>query len=401
MSDFTEVTRRGWGGRMKNSFGGIIFGFILSAAAVFMLFWNEGRAVKRYKDLKEGAGAVISIVADKIDPANEGKLVHLTGNTTTSAPVSDPEFGIAEKAIKLLRKAEMFQWTEKTSTESKKKVGGSVEETKTYTYRKEWREGPVDSSSFKIQEGHVNPGEMPIRSKTLLADTVKLGAFTLPDFLIAKINNSEPYRLTSLDKASEEIRKTGRLHGNGVYFGNDPANPQIGDARVSFSVIKPGTVSAVAKQVASSFAKYPTKTGNTVELLEIGEMAAADMFQLAQDRNKTLTWILRGVGFMMMGFGFSMILRPLSVAADVIPFLGNIVGAGTTAVAFLLAAIVWTIVVAVAWIIYRPLIGIALLVVTVALLVVLIMKMNKAKKQNAAAPAGAGSSAASPPPFSE
>ena len=39
------------------------------------------------------------------------------------------------------------------------------------------------------------------------------------------------------------------------------------------------------------------------------------------------------VGFLLMGFGFSLILRPISVVLDVLPFLGNIAGAGLGLVA--------------------------------------------------------------------
>ncbi|MEQ1841989.1 MAG: hypothetical protein ABL994_16415, partial [Verrucomicrobiales bacterium] len=87
MSEFVEVTRRGLGGRSKDSIGGVFIGLILIAVGVILLFWNEGRAVKRYKDLKEGSGAVISIDSASLDPAMEGRLVHITGETKTPTPL--------------------------------------------------------------------------------------------------------------------------------------------------------------------------------------------------------------------------------------------------------------------------------------------------------------------------
>ncbi len=59
--------------------------------------------------------------------------------------------------------------------------------------------------------------------------------------------------------------------------------------------------------------------------------------------------------------GVAMILRPLSVFADVIPFPGSIVGAGTGILSCLIAAPFAFLTVAVAWLRYRPLIGISLL----------------------------------------
>ena len=40
--------------------------------------WNEGRAVRTAESLEEGAGAVVSVPADAVDPGNEGKLVHVS-----------------------------------------------------------------------------------------------------------------------------------------------------------------------------------------------------------------------------------------------------------------------------------------------------------------------------------
>ena len=68
----------------------------------------------------------------------------------------------------------------------------------------------------------------------------------------------------------------------------------------------------------------------------------------------------------MMFMGLAMFFRPLSVLGDVIPFVGSLIGMGTTIVAFLLAAALSLVTIAVAWIYYRPLLGIGLLVLAVA-----------------------------------
>lgn len=67
----------------------------------------------------------------------------------------------------------------------------------------------------------------------------------------------------------------------------------------------------------------------------------------------------------------------------------SIVGTGTTLIAFLLAGILWTGTVAVAWVFYRPLVGIAILLVTLALIVMVAKRFHK--------PAPALSTG--PPPF--
>lgn len=380
MSNFVETTREGLGSRSKGAVGGAVFGFFLVAAAVFLLFWNEGRAVDRYYDLKEGAGAVVEISSDSVSPGNEGKLVHITGEAVTAAPLADPVFGVSENAIKLIRSAEIYQWIEEVDTESTKEVGGSETTKKTYSYTTEWRDALVDSSSFKVAEGHRNPEQMKYRSNTIVADNVSVGAFSLPNFLVTQIGGAEEMSVDSLDSANEAVKTGGKLSGGGVYFGSDPSSPAVGDIRVSFSSVPAGPVSVIAQQSGSSFVSYTAKSGGKVDLLERGTLPAVEMFKMAHDRNKMLTWGIRVLGFFLLAIAFGLILAPLAVFADIVPFIGRIVGAGTKLIGFFLAGIVWTLTVAFAWIFHRPVLGIAILVVTVALIVLAVKKLRKAEQ---------------------
>lgn len=396
MSDYVEVTRRGLGGRSKDSLGGAFVGLLLVALAVILLFWNEGRAVKRARDLKEGAGTVVSVSSEKIDAAMEGKLVHLSGETKAPRPLEDPEFGVSAPAIKLLREVAMYQWVQIEKSEEKTKMGGSTEKVTTYSYQKEWKASPVDSSQFKVTSGYENPREMKYRSTTTLAEGVTLGAFDLPSFLVSQIGGATPLSIETLDRASAEVRTVARLHEGGVYLGKDPGNPAIGDLRVSFLTVPLGPISVVARQTGKQFVAFRTATGGELSLVESGIVSAEEMFRLAQERNKWLTRGIRVGGFFLLAMAFSMILRPLAVLASILPFLCRLVGSGTTLIAFLLAGILWTMTVAVAWIFYRPLLGIAFLIVSALLTVLVVKRFRKSSPALAAAPLIPGG----PPPLS-
>lgn len=394
MSDYVEVTRRGLGGRGKDSIGGALFGVVLVLVGTIFLFWNEGYAVKRYKALKEGAGAVVSTSADPIDPSTEGALVHLSGETRTDGPLTDPEFGISATGIRLERRTEMFQWIEEVRSETKEKLGGGTETVKTYSYNKAWRDRVVDSSQFKVPAGHQNPTGIPFASASQTAETVRLGAYTLPDFLVSRIGGATPLELEGLETASEEVKAGGKLAGGGVYFGSDPENPAIGDLRVRFTLVPTGIVSVVARQSGSTFTPYPTRSGSPVELLEPGTVSAADMFQMAQDRNKMRTWAFRVGGFFLLFFAFSMVLRPIAVLSSVIPPLGRLARTGIGVVSFLLAGVLALFTISFAWIFHRPVLGIAILVLGVALVVIL---GKRARRGRETPPLPTAS--ASPPPL--
>uniref|UniRef100_UPI004056EC4B TMEM43 family protein n=1 Tax=Candidatus Electronema sp. TaxID=2698783 RepID=UPI004056EC4B len=366
---FTEVSRKSWFSRLKEAVKGILLGLILFIAAFFLLFWNEGRAVKEYKTLKEGAGAVVSVPADQVDPAREGRLIHLSGKAVTEEILRDPDFFVTANALRLERTAEMYQWQERSESKTEKKLGGAEETTTTYSYSRTWSKSLISSSGFRDQAGHENPGAMPFSSAEQTARKVSLGAFSLPPSLVGRISNFEQLPLSAEAPLPENTagRKVWR-HGSGFYLGEDPNAPQIGDLRISFRIVPPTEVSVVARQSGSSLEAYRSKAGGSIELLQTGTHSAAAMFESAQQSSRMLTWLLRLGGFILMLIGLNMMLKVLSVTADILPIFGNLVGAGTGIISFLLAAVLSLLTIAAAWVIYRPLIGVALLAAAAALI---------------------------------
>ena len=91
------------------------------------------------------------------------------------------------------------------------------------------------------------------------------------------------------------------------------------------------------------------------------------MFASARRASSTLCWILRLAGFLLMYFGLSGVVRPLSAFASVIPFLGRAVGFVASIGAFAVAAPCAIATIAVAWLFYRPVLGVSLLAAAVAL----------------------------------
>src|SRR5258708_3528268 len=94
VNQFTGVTNRGCLGSIFSSFIGFIIGPILVVGAVVLLGWNEGRAVQAISGLGEAGGQVVEASAATVDPAKEGKLVHVSGPVTAAAPLSDPDLQV-------------------------------------------------------------------------------------------------------------------------------------------------------------------------------------------------------------------------------------------------------------------------------------------------------------------
>jgi hypothetical protein len=363
----TETTVTGIGGRIGNAIGGVLVGLIMVVAAFPLLFLNEGRSVKTYRSLAEGERVAVSVAADKVDAANEGKLVHLSGQATTVETLRDPQFGVSANAIRLSRAVEMYQWQEKKSTKHTKQMGGSDQATTTFTYAKAWSRDLINSGEFKENADHKNPGAMPFANESFYAENVRVGAFSLSSELIRNIGGAADL---AIDRAPANLRalpgKPLALTGTGFYFGKDPSQPEVGDLKVAFSVVHPQVVSILAQQTGNALSGYQTKAGGVIEQVRLGTESAAAMFQAAREANSLLTWILRAAGILLLFIGFILIFKPLSVLADVVPFIGSLVSMGMGALAFGLALSFSLLTIAIAWIAYRPVLGAGLLAVALA-----------------------------------
>jgi hypothetical protein len=378
MSDtYTVTTRTSWGARLKNSFKGIFFGIILIIGGIVLLFWNEGRTVKNKRALQEGEKAVITLSSENIEQSNEGKLVHFTGMAITNDSLKDDEFGISQLAICLERKVEMYQWKENEESTTKKNLGGSEETTTKYTYTKEWSNSLNNSENFQKPEKHKNPSEFLYPSNKVYAANVTLGAFKLPESLVHSISGSESLQL---NKAAILLPKGAELNGSTIYIGKGTASdPKVGDVKITYSIIKPQQVSIVGLQKGNSVEPYVAKNGKQVLLLQSGTITADQMFKVQISSNNKMGWILRLVGFMLIFGGFGAIFKILSVIADVVPFIGRIVSFGTGLISGLLATAISLIIIAAAWIYYRPVIAFSLLGGAVIALIIVFAAGRKKK----------------------
>ena len=302
--------------------------------------------------------------------------------------LSDDEFGISATAIALKRTTEMYQWVEHSKTTEKKNLGGSVTKTTTYTYSKEWVGEAIDSSSFH-EPGHDNPGGIEFPSQETRAANVTFGAFRLSERQIERIGRFQSYAFPSgyvCRVARAKVQGPTIFIPNAETRENEKnvrdvmAQPRVGDLRVNFTVVLPHDISIVAKQHGDTFVGYLAKSKKKVDLLNDGVRDMAEMFESARSANTVMTWLVRIGGFLLMFIGLGMVLKPISVLADVLPILGDIVEIGTGIVAFAFALVCSLVTIAVAWIFYRPLLAVVLLAIAGGI-VYLVWKKRRAAKQ--------------------
>ena len=294
-----------------------------------------------------------SVPAERIDPANQGRLVHVTGRAATETALIDPVFGVAAKALRLRRKVEMYQWQKDDS--------------------KVWSERVISSARDK------NPSSMPYQNAEQLAAEVRLGAFTLPAAAVRKIDKAQPLLISSKLTLPKELAGRVLRQDNALYISKNPASPQIGDLRISFEIVPQQNISIIARQNGSSLTPFPALAGRELFAVKAGLLTARHIFHKAEEKKIRRTWRLRLLGFILMFVGLFLLLRMRSMRADIIS------STRTGIISFLTAWVLFLVTIAAAWITFRPLLGIGLLAAA-AVTAFLISRMNRAKPQTAVPP---------------
>ncbi|MDF3127903.1 TMEM43 family protein [Kiritimatiellaeota bacterium B1221] len=370
----STVTTQSWGSRLMDSLKNIVFGFVIFGLGIWLLWWNEHRAVRDYKEINDVRNNVVSVSSDSISPMNEGLPVHVSGKARTPDVLKDKFFEVEANAIRLRRKVEMYQWKERIESSTKKKVGGGTETTETPVYEKIWSEQLISSQNFR-ETGHENPSVMQPEGWTDVAETVTLDSFTLSQDAVQKLRAYEPY---PVHRAT--LPEGARLEDSVIKYGSNGAAPEIGDKRVTFQIVPQGPVSIIAAQMGSELVPWVSSRGQGYIRVQTGSHTAEEMLTQAESEIRMLTWLLRAGGWLLMSFGMITVLMPLSVLGDVLPFLGSLIGGGIKFFSFLTCAVLALLIIGIAWIASRPLVGIPVVAAGGGLVVWLVLRAKKKKE---------------------
>ena len=353
--------------RIGNSFKGILGGIVVIIIGVCLLWWNEGNNVKNLKTTAEMDKTVIDVKSDSIDSKNDGKLIATSGKLINEKELTDSKFGVTVKTPILKRLVEVYQWDEESHTDD----DGDT----TYSYEKKWSSDIIDSSDFH-NAGHDNPKSKLYEDEVYTSDDVKVGAFSLSSNQINTLSTKGNFT-----DFNEETLNTLNLKVSSTYATNseDLDNPKVGDVRISFIYNNSSDVSVLAVQSGKTFTDFVSSAGKTVNRVMDGTHSGSEMINVIKSENNFLKWILRLVGTLLCVIGFGAILKPISAITSFVPILGSIVGAAVGLVSFVLGLCLSLIVIAIAWIRFRPILGICLLAIVGVLVVFLITRGKKTK----------------------
>ena len=196
----------------------------------------------------------------------------------------------------------------------------------------------------------------------------------IPDSIRALLSDSAKAVLDSLQAVNDSIVKSMAnaenkkdlqyVHqaSNVLYFGRVPGSPEVGDVRVTFEIVVPAKVTVMAVVDGDSFKPYKAKNGKRFQTLVMGKKSGDEIIDAEKEANNMILWALRILGVMLVIAGLKGIFGFLETILKVVPFIANIFGWGVGIVCTVVGVVWSLIVIALAWLFYRPLLGIALLV---------------------------------------
>ena len=106
---------------------------------------------------------------------------------------------------------------------------------------------------------------------------------------------------------------------------------------------------------------------NTIDWIYAAKMSKQEVFRSEAKANECMTIFFRILGVILLSVGISMLFEPLLVLTSVVKIFADILGFGVLVVSFLLGTAIGLIVIALAWIFYRPFLALALLVLAGAI----------------------------------
>ena len=420
MSDtISASSHNSYGSRVGNSFKAILWWIILVWISICLLARNENNYVKQKAALEEWASIVQEAISDQINSELEWKEIHVSGETSSDAEtLQDSTFWILTNDLKLKRTVEMYQWYEEEHEECHDNYWWSEDCETTYTYDTKWSDEHISSNNFYQTSNHENPSYWEYESEEQVKEPITLWAYTLNDIFVNQLTNYKAINLSEQDiKIPEKYKPTTKsesndttvennndtylygdseenwttttvawnerfqINGNQIYIWLDPTKPAVWDLKITFSSVKPYTVSIVWKQMGNELTSYTVSNGRSIALLNEWNVSAEDMFLKAQEGNKMITRIIRFIWLLLMFCGFASMLKFIETLAKVIPFLANIIWVWTGIIALWLTLVVGFVTIWIAWLAVRPVIWIICLVVAIGG-IFLLKKSKKDKKSD-------------------
>lgn len=245
---------------------------------------GSNEAEKKIQILENLEQSCVSVSSSlPADPQNDGKVVYVSGLITTDERLHDEEFELKGiHAVKFGRTVEMYQWEEYDS---------GTESSPTKEYRKVWSPVAINSNEFENSLDHFNP-PFKISDKHLNVEHIMIGKLPISGELLsmAPVVSYEFVTRYQNPRAAERI----------FLKGEEPENPEIGDHRVSFYILRSDVeVSVIARQENGMLSGKSLSTECDLMPSITHAMCQKDMWKDLQAKYKKQVKLFKGLDWFL------------------------------------------------------------------------------------------------------
>lgn len=407
--------------------------------AIFLTRWNEGAYVSSQETLQAAYSQVHEYPCSNTTsiPVDGVSLVFLQGCPLDGMPEwSSGSFVFLQRprGVWFETSMEMYQWSEKShSRTTKDSVGGGKTTVKWWSHERGWHselrsspthcdqasgpdsicdrsticDGPFVGNSLDSNRPHCNPNRLPNAPTSgkqyTLARTIRTGPVFPNNDQLAMVTSRRAVLPDAESLGSETatlpitalIPSNSRLEGGAVTSTPLDSPVRVGDVRVRWytstaqkaSLLAAVDVDATMVPWYSGVTKRVAGAQDHINELQEGDVPLEVFFATLQSHLETRVWLLRVVSLVLFVVGTWLVLSPLSVMPDIIPFLGPIVGDVVGCVLGVMACLwggfTFLLVTAICWISFRPMVGIPLLLSALALAYAAIRLRRRAAEKSA------------------
>lgn len=266
----TESKQEFWFHRLGYSKLTLVFSITLIAVSTSCMWLTEKRVARVDSVIAFAKREVKSASARQANRHDRGHLVHIQdGETKATEPVelkmfSDLKFETG--CLRLRSKVEIFQWNEINKRSQRTDNAGNTVRSK-YTYEKDWSTKAVNpmlefkESDAKLYTNAASslPKGVVVGESVANGKKVQYGAFLLPTELLTQLNN-----FISIPSDGDVVKlgdKVTSQDGDAVFSKDEDGlyylppkrdSPELGDIRVTFDYVPPGSASVLALQCEES-----------------------------------------------------------------------------------------------------------------------------------------------------
>lgn len=242
---------------------------VIGAVLVLLGVALEATTARGLIDYREAArrhgGEVIELGPDAQPQAGQhGYMARLVGIPDVVEAPHDSDFNQHVNTPVLVRQVEMFQWREV-------RIGTSVH------YEQDWVDHVEDSSHFQDPRGHANPARIPIESKRFVAGLVQIGGFKLGPQLVQALPGSQ---LATPNPASlpANLAASFSLDGDYLVTSAHPADPRLGDVRVSWEEVPLQQVTVIGRLDGDRLVAASDAVDGKGYSVQVGDVSLLDIF---------------------------------------------------------------------------------------------------------------------------